>query len=325
MIIRLSLTFLLFFATCVNAQNLIPNGSFELSLKPVKSKFSGNLEWASPWFPAGLGSPDLIRNGEVPFGHQQAADGNQFAGLILYDEDNPNFREYLEVKLTRALQPGERINLTLKVSASDNSKYFTDALEFVLTKDSLRRDDWFVIPKEPQFSVRKFKSISDTSEAWLSLEMNYEAKGGERFLTIGNFRKDGSTGLQPNKSDAFFKISYLYLDDISLVPSDPEQNITIQPVLQKLPGGEELPASKLHVPNVVTPNGDGFNDIFYIEGLPRYSKLKIYSNSGLLLYSDKNYRNDWDGTGLVAGTYKYELKLPDGNIITGPIDVVKRK
>ena len=79
---------MMLFAGNCKAQSLIPNGSFELSLKPVESKFSGNIEWASPWFPAGTGSPDLIRNVEVPFGHQNAADGNQFAGIILYDEDS---------------------------------------------------------------------------------------------------------------------------------------------------------------------------------------------------------------------------------------------
>ena len=325
MIVRFSFLFLLYFVSSIRAQELIPNGSFELSLKPVKSNFSGNIEWASPWFPAGTGSPDLIRNGEVPFGHQKAADGNQFAGIILYDQDNPEFREYLEVKLSRAMQPEEKFKLNLKVSAAESSRYFTDALGFAFTKDSLLAKNWNVIEREPELRTRKFKALSDTSDSWQDLELEYTAKGGEHFLIIGNFSLDAATGLQPNKKNSYFKISYLYIDDLKLISLNERIEDILNPVKADLPGGEELPASKLHVPNVVTPNGDGFNDVFYIAGLPRYTKLSIFSSEGKLLYNTNNYRNDWDGSGFKTGNYRYELKLPDGNIITGPIDVVKRK
>ncbi|MEX1188762.1 MAG: gliding motility-associated C-terminal domain-containing protein [Bacteroidia bacterium] len=325
MLVRLFAFTFLFIIGSLECQNLVPNGSFELSLKPVKSRYSGNIESASPWFPAGVGSPDLIKNGEVPYGTQRASEGNQFAGIILYDQSNPEFREYLEVKLARRLMPKEQLKLSMKVSAAEDSKFFTDALGFAITADSIISKNWNVIQREPELRTRKFKALSDTSEQWQAIVMEFEAKGGEQFLTIGNFRVDAATGLQPSGKTSFFKISYLYLDDIRIEPLNKNSEPSLTPVLQDLPGGEELPASKLHVPNVVTPNGDGFNDIFYIQGLPRYSKLKIFSNSGKVLYSTSNYRNDWDGTGFESGNYQYELKLPDGNIITGPIDVVKRK
>jgi gliding motility-associated-like protein len=73
----------------------------------------------------------------------------------------------------------------------------------------------------------------------------------------------------------------------------------------------------LMVPNVITPNGDGFNDCLKIIGLPIGTPLKIYDKNGLLVYSDNQYDNSncWSGTDnkgkpLDAGTYWYVLDNP---------------
>jgi gliding motility-associated-like protein len=67
----------------------------------------------------------------------------------------------------------------------------------------------------------------------------------------------------------------------------------------------------------VSPNQDGINDYFKIDGLEVYpqNELRIYNRFGKLLISKKNYKNDWDGRVngkiLPSGTYFY--KLDDGN------------
>lgn len=322
---RLSLLFI-FIALAGSSQNLIQNGSFELSLKPVKSKYAGNIEHASPWFPVGIGSPDLINQVEVPYGNQNAHTGKQFAGIILYDGDNPEFREYLEVRLSRKLIRNERICLKVWISAADDCRYFTDALGFYLSPDSLISRDWNTVEKSCDLHVPKFSALSDTSSSWRELSFEFVAQGEEEFLSIGNFKRDASTLLQSNNREAFLRLAYIYLDDLYLGSCEPEktQNTTIEPVPSD-DLGETLPASKLHVPNVVTPNGDGFNDLFFIQGIPRYSRMKIRAKNGTIVYQTNNYKNDWDGSGLPGGTYTYELTLPDGNRITGPVDVVRRK
>ncbi len=309
----------------VCGQNLIPNGSFERSLKPVKSKYSGNIEQASPWFPAGIGSPDLIKPGEVPHGKQKAAEGQQFAGLILYDADNPNFREYLEVRLSRMLIPGEELCLKISVSAAEKSSYFTDELGIALSKDSIRSNDWNTIIREPEFKSQKYLAISDTGKTWKILSFTFKAKGGEQFVTIGNFRNDASTNLQPNDQTQYIRLAYLYVDNVYLGSCTPEVEKPTEVQVIAPPSGEILPAGRMHVPEVVTPNGDGFNDLFYIEGLPRYSRLTIRNKKDLVVFKTDNYRNDWDGAGLPSGTYQFELILPDGNRIDGPLSVVRHK
>ncbi|MCF8217567.1 MAG: gliding motility-associated C-terminal domain-containing protein [Bacteroidales bacterium] len=69
----------------------------------------------------------------------------------------------------------------------------------------------------------------------------------------------------------------------------------------------------LTIPNVITPNGDGMNDYFKIEGLENYpgSKLIILDRNGKELFVDENYQNDFDGGNLPQGSYFYILQVND--------------
>ncbi|MGM0611924.1 MAG: gliding motility-associated C-terminal domain-containing protein [Bacteroidota bacterium] len=69
----------------------------------------------------------------------------------------------------------------------------------------------------------------------------------------------------------------------------------------------------LTIPNVITPNGDGVNDYFKIEGLENYpgSKLIILDRNGKELFVDENYQNDFDGGNLPQGSYYYILQVND--------------
>ena len=67
-------------------------------------------------------------------------------------------------------------------------------------------------------------------------------------------------------------------------------------------------------PNVITPNGDGKNDAFVIDGLELYPEntLNIFNRWGNEVYrSTGSYKNNWDGHNLQEGTYYYILKIKD--------------
>lgn len=67
---------------------------------------------------------------------------------------------------------------------------------------------------------------------------------------------------------------------------------------------------ELVIPNVITPNGDGLNDYFEIEGILYVSNtLRIYNRWGQEVYSATNYRNQWKGGDLPDGTYYYEVAV----------------
>lgn len=75
--------------------------------------------------------------------------------------------------------------------------------------------------------------------------------------------------------------------------------------------------------NLLTPNGDGKNDILEFDGLGKFTEntLRVFNRWGNLVYDKVNYQDDnerFDGTykgkELPAGTYFYVLKLRSGEI-----------
>lgn len=74
-------------------------------------------------------------------------------------------------------------------------------------------------------------------------------------------------------------------------------------------------ACDLTIPNIITPNGDGYNDVFAVENLPYYpnSVLMVFNRWGKKIYETANYLNDWDGEKFADGTYFMVLKVNYGN------------
>lgn len=86
------------------------------------------------------------------------------------------------------------------------------------------------------------------------------------------------------------------------------------------------------IPNTMTPNGDGSNDVFWIKNIDLYpsNTLKIYNRWGSLVYETEGYHNNWEGknngVSLPAAVYYYSLNLnqkdyPDS--YTGTITLIK--
>jgi gliding motility-associated-like protein len=71
--------------------------------------------------------------------------------------------------------------------------------------------------------------------------------------------------------------------------------------------------TKIVIPNVFTPNNDGMNDTFIVDGLQYIDGaiLKIYNRWGRVIYTDENYKNTWNGGDVADGIYFYILTLPE--------------
>lgn len=74
-------------------------------------------------------------------------------------------------------------------------------------------------------------------------------------------------------------------------------------------------ANPLRVPNIFTPNGDGQNDRFEIEGIEGFDRaeLVVFNRWGNEIYRQNDYDNSWGGAGIHEGTYYYVLTLHKGN------------
>jgi gliding motility-associated-like protein len=72
----------------------------------------------------------------------------------------------------------------------------------------------------------------------------------------------------------------------------------------------EIVAYKLFIPNLITPNGDGFNDYFEITNLGRGFDFEVFNRWGDRVYKKSDYRNEWGGEGLSDGVYYFKIYDP---------------
>ncbi|MBI1223637.1 MAG: DUF11 domain-containing protein [Bacteroidetes bacterium] len=89
----------------------------------------------------------------------------------------------------------------------------------------------------------------------------------------------------------------------------------------------EAAAAGILVYNGFSPNGDGKNDYFKIEGLDKYPHhmLRIYNGYGRMVFKTGHYLSDWGGSwgqnNLPNGTYYYLLEDGKGKTYTGYVQV----
>ncbi|WP_133122230.1 gliding motility-associated C-terminal domain-containing protein [Brumimicrobium salinarum] len=94
---------------------------------------------------------------------------------------------------------------------------------------------------------------------------------------------------------------------------------------------------EINIPNGVSANNDGINDLFYIESLEYYpnNSLTIFNRWGDEVFSAQPYENDWSGQSnvqgaiggddLPAGTYYYLFKPDDeSEVLKGFIEFKKK-
>lgn len=67
----------------------------------------------------------------------------------------------------------------------------------------------------------------------------------------------------------------------------------------------------LLIPNIITPNHDGYNDIFDVKSIEKYpiNSLKIYNRLGSLIFESLNYKNTWDANNVPDGLYYYSFEV----------------
>lgn len=81
-----------------------------------------------------------------------------------------------------------------------------------------------------------------------------------------------------------------------------------------------------NVPNIITPNADGKNDVFEITGIRPDAQwnLEIYNRWGKLIFETEDYQNNWGAQAEEnTNTYFYQLTAPDGSQCKGWLQVVR--
>ena len=78
-----------------------------------------------------------------------------------------------------------------------------------------------------------------------------------------------------------------------------------------------------------SPNNDGINDAFTIQGIEEYpnNKLTIFNKAGNEVFRTTGYKNDWNGkskgSDVIDGTYFYMLEDGEGNTFSGYVQIAR--
>ena len=204
------------------AQNLVLNPSFEEHQGCPVDFNQSQLTHIVSWKQSGQGTPDYFNSCSksvgVPknvFGNENAATGQAYAGFVNYTFNKKNYREYLSSELSRPLKPGELVCIEISISSADMCNFVTDGCGIVISTEELRQKGMTCIEMKATIENPRLY-ILDQKDGWVKMGDVYRASGGERFITIGNFKSDKSTKILHRTGDdkGMGDYSYLYVDDV---------------------------------------------------------------------------------------------------------------
>lgn len=215
-------------------KNLVKNPGFEATggkLKRTKS-IAVAKEWKSPTGePADLfsttvkpGDPTAPSAPQNQFGKEDPSEGNNYAGLVVYSFGDKQPRTYITTKLLGPLKQGVQYCVSFDLSLADQSKYAVNNIGAHLHKKEMGIEEKNNLILETHARHPKNKIITQ-SFGWEKVCNVFVAKGGEEYITIGNFSATKETKnekvVKPKGSNAQqFPIAYYYIDNISVFQLD---------------------------------------------------------------------------------------------------------
>ncbi|HRE67871.1 MAG TPA: OmpA family protein [Cyclobacteriaceae bacterium] len=214
------------------AQNLVRNPGFEQYYKCPGSYSSNSTgEIAPGWTSPSTGTPDMFHmcsTGEagVPTnwaGHSKAYVGSGYAGIYVFlIRHNKDYREYLQAELITPLEADAEYHVEFYFKLSSNSKYAIDRIGFLLSDSNYLMKDDGTFPVAATYE-RINRTINTRSAGlWTRFAFTHLAKGGEKYLTIGNFSNSERTrSLYITNSQAtepmLARAAYFYIDEVKVI------------------------------------------------------------------------------------------------------------
>ena len=218
--------FLMLISMNVNAQNLVPNPSFEdtVSCPDLLTQINKATGWMS--FSK---TPDYFNscspgNAQVPvsvphniWGDQSAFSGNGYVGLVAYKAGATNGREYVGAQLIEPLVIGQRYYVAFFVSSAFG--YLQNQFPSSACNNLGAKFTTTIHSEADPLYPNNFAQVSDTSIIadtinWVKISGSFIADSNYNFISIGNFFDDfhTSTTLMGN----LLNDAYYYVDNIIL-------------------------------------------------------------------------------------------------------------
>jgi outer membrane protein OmpA-like peptidoglycan-associated protein len=192
------------------SQNLLLNGGFEE--ENICSEYKVNCA-PEAWI---YTVPSFIYYFKDP---QLAHTGSHFVALIAGHSKKPFYRSFVRSRLLCALRKGQVYQLS----------FFVKSRHGILDSIGVYFSDYdFLFEKQPYKKLNASSYLTDAMQRtsgdtnWQKIVTNYKAKGGETFISFGNFSKldvTGATGI--DRENNFFVL----FDDVALTAIDANEKL----------------------------------------------------------------------------------------------------
>ncbi len=226
------LIILSFCSTYVMAQNLLPNPSFEETVQ-----LSFGRTFAVDWISPNQSSPEHYNpnsrlDWRVPknyAGFQYGHTGESYFGIKMYtlfaSIQIRNARDYIQCIISDSLVRDSVYCFQAYVTLADSCNYASrNQLSLKFSTVAIRSNTFANLNEVPDIVFSPSDYIVDKTN-WLQFNFEYIAKGGEDYLTIGNFNDTNSIdtlylGNGGDRLNLDYNSTYYFIDDVYLGSCD---------------------------------------------------------------------------------------------------------
>jgi len=213
-------------------KNLVKNPGFEGT--SGKFKRNGNITMAKEWKSPTLASADLysvtskdpMTQTKNIYGKEDPQEGNNFVGLLMFSFGDKAPRTYISSELIGPLKEGVQYCVSYDISLADNSQYAITNIGAVLHKKEMSSETKENLTGLKEEIVKHPKNkIITQSFGWEKVCNVFTAKGGEKYITIGNFNSSKETKFEKRKkakgvTEVQQPYGYYYIDNIRVFQLD---------------------------------------------------------------------------------------------------------
>ncbi len=225
----------------LNAQdenNLVENPGFEQTEGKIRraGAISVAIGWMSP-----TGAPADLFSGKVKdgfgtplntYGDEAPYEGNNYAGIRVFSYGDKEPRQYISAKLKLPMRRDAKYCVTFYVNLAEGSKYASNNIGANFSKKQYNISEKKSIMTNTHV-MHKDNPVFNAFFGWEQVCGIYQAQGGEKFITIGNFSANGETESARLKKPKTFMgttvvSAYYFIDNISVVLIDEESECQCQ-------------------------------------------------------------------------------------------------
>jgi gliding motility-associated-like protein len=273
-----------------------------------------------------------VEAGETVNWYDAEVGGNQIAaGTLTFTPDNQGsfYAEAVKVGFNCTGSIRTSMSLTINETPQVEDEFFQLCENMELQLDAGLENmqyEWSTGQSSRRITISEQGNFNVviTTNTGCSVTKNFEIQGVD-VAKIESIISEESTVIIKPANHGEFEYS---LDGVTFQLSN---------IFQMVPGGiytafmrnmqfcntvsEEFP--HIVVPKFITPNNDGYNDRFELEGVEYFnsSEIRIFNRYGKLLIAGKGQNFSWDGTSngkdLPGSDYWYEINIEDYKRIKG--------